>query len=128
MPKERLWADVKRAYLADEGSLRTLAKRFNVSLDTLEKRCRREGWRKAMAALGGIVAAEAAKMAAQQGQDYAKALLQVRHDLACDLAQSSSMLKGIPHENSLRGVSERNQAIAPLVQNASRVFGWEEHN
>src|SRR2546427_10300544 len=67
--KQHVWAEIKRAYLADEGSLRTLAARFNVSLDTLEKRCRREKWRQEIAALGGIVAAEAAKVAAERGQE-----------------------------------------------------------
>jgi hypothetical protein len=69
LARHQLYADVKRAYMAGEGSLRTLAQRFNVSLNTLEKRCRREHWRQDMAALGGIVTAEAAKAAAEGGRE-----------------------------------------------------------
>jgi hypothetical protein len=62
------WNEIKRAYLANEGSLRTLAGRFGVSLNTLEKRCAREGWRREQAALGRIVTAAAAETAAEQGR------------------------------------------------------------
>ncbi len=66
--KKKVWPQIKAAYLRGEGSLRTLAERFGVSLNTLEKTCRREGWRQEMAALGGIVTAEAAKSAAECGK------------------------------------------------------------
>lgn len=69
LAKHQLWAEVKRAYFAGDGSLCELAKRFGVSRDTLEKRCAREHWRQHMAALDGIVAAEAAKAAAESGRE-----------------------------------------------------------
>jgi hypothetical protein len=62
------WPAIKAAYLADEGSLRALAQRFGVSLNTLEKRCAREGWRQEMAALCGTVAATAAETAVEEGK------------------------------------------------------------
>jgi hypothetical protein len=62
------WPEIREAYLAGEGSLRQLAKRFSVSLDTLEKRCAREGWRQEMAALCGKVAVVAAETAAAEGK------------------------------------------------------------
>lgn len=81
LAKHQLWADVKRAYLAGEGSLRTLAERFNVSLDTLEKRCRREHWRQHMAALDGIVAAAAAEEGREMGLTAASFLERVLREL-----------------------------------------------
>ena len=43
LPEQR-WEQARDAYVRGEGSLRSLAERFNVSLATMEARCRREGW------------------------------------------------------------------------------------
>lgn len=62
------WPLIKAAYLRREGSLRLLAERFRVSLNTLEKRCCREQWRRQLAVLDGKVAEAAADAAVVEGR------------------------------------------------------------
>lgn len=65
------WSAIRLAYQAKEGSLRELAKRFNVSFHTLAKRCKRETWRQEAERLGDVVATEATRVAKEEGQALA---------------------------------------------------------
>lgn len=55
-------------YIAGQGSLRDLSKRFGIPLRTLERRCSKEGWRRAIHECGGVVAATAKETAIQEGR------------------------------------------------------------
>lgn len=69
LPKPRPnWPAIRLAYVNQQGSLASLSKEFGVPLRTLERRCSREGWRRAVAATGGVVAAVAAEVAAEEGR------------------------------------------------------------
>lgn len=55
MADKPVWVQVREAYMRKEGSLRQLAERFGISQSALEHKCRREGWRKQIAIIGGKV-------------------------------------------------------------------------
>jgi transposase-like protein len=66
--KRKLWPEIKTAYLAGEGSLRELARRFDVSFSTLSKRAVREAWATDRQRIGDAVATGAMESTTAAGQ------------------------------------------------------------
>jgi hypothetical protein len=92
------WPAVRLAYLNGEGSLRTLAQHFGVPLRTLERRCSQDGWRRAVKLSGGVAAAVAAEVAAQQGQQIG---LSAAEFLERSIAESVDWLDQIQRAKAL---------------------------
>jgi transposase len=46
MKTSAVWANVKAAYLLNQGSCRQLAERYGLTPTAVQNRCKREGWRK----------------------------------------------------------------------------------
>jgi hypothetical protein len=59
------WRKIKASYLSGSGSLRDTALKFSVSESTLEKRCKREGWKQKREEIGGKVAAKVSEKTAE---------------------------------------------------------------
>ena len=66
------WQEIKAAYQRGEGSCAELAEQFGVTPGSVQNRCKREGWRKEMVALDGVVGQLVAEDLAERASTLAE--------------------------------------------------------
>lgn len=146
MPKRaNEWESIKAEYLMGGTSYRKLAQAHGVPLDTLEKRAKREGWRKARETvkaqvadkLPTVVAAVKLDAATEWVAEMLNIAILLRERLAMDLAPEAvkqlwmRTMKGpellaLPKLNDTKDVKTLIEALAKLDEIGRRALGLDD--
>lgn len=134
-----LWLEVRRAYIAKEGSCAELAKRFGLNPVAVSSRCRRHKWRIERGDLQGEIASEidqvkrevmanVTKKAAKTFEEQARSFMQRAICETDEWLDTVSQSKGHLDPGDISRLERLNQTWSRTLDQGRRLFGFDRQD